>query len=172
MKMFKWITLNNWPIRYKLIMHFLLISILPAICLGILIALATDRIIEKQVNEHTSRLIGNVNKSLEAYAGNLQNITYFTSFNPQVRRFLSGEPAMQASETYDMRIFLQGFTTLYSEVAGILVVNAKGDYLSNEMYARTPRSLTEESWYKEAVDQKGIFSIVGPSLGKKCYHAR
>ena len=78
MKMFKWITLNNWPIRYKLIMHFLLISILPAICLGILIALATDRIIEKQVNEHTSQLIGNVNKSLEAYAGNLQNITYFT----------------------------------------------------------------------------------------------
>jgi two-component system sensor histidine kinase YesM len=55
MKMFKWITLNNWPIRYKLIMHFLLISILPAICLGILIALATDRIIEKQVNEHTSQ---------------------------------------------------------------------------------------------------------------------
>lgn len=166
MKMFKWITLNNWPIRYKLIMHFLLISILPAICLGILIALATDRIIEKQVNEHTSQLIGNVNKSLEAYAGNLQNITYFTSFNPQVRRFLSGEPAIQASEVYDMRIFLQGFTTLYSEVAGILVVNAKGDYISNEMYARTTRSLTEEGWYKEAVDQKGIFSIVGHPSGR------
>ncbi|WP_436239442.1 cache domain-containing sensor histidine kinase [Paenibacillus sp. LjRoot153] len=166
MKMFKWITLNNWPIRYKLIMHFLLISILPAICLGILIGLATDRIIEKQVNEHTSQLIGTVNKSLEAYAGNLQNITYFTSFNPQVKRFLIGETAIQASEAYDMRIFLKGFTTLYPEVAGILVVNAKGDYVSNEMYARTSRSLTEESWYKEAVDEKGIFSIVGHPSGR------
>ena len=165
MKMSKWFTLNNWPIRYKLIMHFLLISILPAICLGILIALATDRIIEKQVNEHTSQLIGNVNKSLESYAGNLQNITYFTSFNPQVMRFLSNEPAIQTTETYDMRRFLQGFTTLYSEVAGILVVNAQGDYISNEMYARTSRSLTEEDWYKEAVDHKGIFSIVGHPSG-------
>ena len=166
MKMFKWITLNNWPIRYKLIMHFLLISILPAICLGILIGLATDRIIEKQVNEHTSQLIGNVNKSLEAYAGNLQNITYFTSFNPQVMRFLSGESAIQTSEAYDMRVFLKGFTTLYPEVAGILVVNAKGDYVSNEMYARTSRSLTEESWYKEAINEKGIFSIVGHPSGR------
>ncbi|MZQ86267.1 HAMP domain-containing protein [Paenibacillus sp. 5J-6] len=166
MKMSKWFTLNNWPIRYKLIMHFLLISILPAICLGILIALATDRIIEKQVNEHTSQLIGNVNTSLESYAGNLQNITYFTSFNPQVMRFLSNEPAIQTTETYDMRRFLQGFTTLYSEVAGILVVNAQGDYISNEMYARTSRSLTEEDWYKEAVDRKGIFSIVGHPSGR------
>jgi two-component system sensor histidine kinase YesM len=166
LKTFKWITLNNWPIRYKLIMHFLLISILPAICLGVLIALATDNIIEKQVNDHTSQLIGNVNKSLESYAGNLQNITYFTSFNPQVQRFLSSESATQASEVYDMRIFLQGFTTLYPEVAGIMVVSANGDYISNEMYARTTQSLTEESWYKEAVDEKGIFKIVGHPSGR------
>ncbi|UJF32747.1 cache domain-containing sensor histidine kinase [Paenibacillus hexagrammi] len=156
-----WFQLNNWPIRYKLIMHFLLISILPAICLGVLIAWATDNIIEKQVNDHTSQLIGNVNKSLEFYAGNLQNMTYFISFNPQIKRFLSSDVKQPESEVYDMKKFLQGFTTLYTEVAGILVVNAKGEYLSNEMYARSSRSLTEENWYKEAVEEKGIFKLIG-----------
>jgi len=162
----RWFELNNWPIRAKLILHFLLISLLPAIFLGILIAWATDNIIEKQVNDHTSQLIGNVNKSLEFYASNLQNMTYFISFNPQIKRFLSEDIQQPESEMYDMRKFLQGFTTLYSEVAGIMVVNAKGEYLSNEMYARSSRSLTEESWYKEAVEERGIFKLIGHPSGR------
>lgn len=166
LRTFKWFEINNWPIRYKLILHFLLISIIPAICLGVLIAWTTDNIIEKQVNEHTSQLIGNVNKSLEVYAGNLQNITYFISFNPQVKRYLYNETVNQDTEEYDIRKFLQGFTTLYSEVAGIMVVNASGNYISNEMYARTSRSLTEEDWYKEAVAQKGIFKLIGHPSGR------
>ncbi|MBD0379030.1 cache domain-containing sensor histidine kinase [Paenibacillus sedimenti] len=161
----RWFQLNNWPIRAKLIMHFLLISLLPAIFLGVLIAWATDNIIEKQVNDHTSQLIGNVNKSLEFYASNLQNMTYFISFNPQIKRFLTSSMKQPESE-YDMRKFLQGFTTLYTEVAGIMVVNAKGEYLSNEMYARSSRSLTEERWYKEAVEEKGIFKLIGHPAGR------
>lgn len=45
--------LNNMPIRYKLIIHFLLISILPSIGLGLLIGWTVDRIVEEQSTENT-----------------------------------------------------------------------------------------------------------------------
>ncbi|WP_426448870.1 cache domain-containing sensor histidine kinase [Paenibacillus sp. S-38] len=162
--------MNDLPIRDKLIIHFLLIIILPSVLLGGSILWTVDRIIEKQVSENTLQLIGKVNKTLEAYAGNMQNITYFLSFQPEVKRFLERGPGAAqrgaAAEEYEIRQFMQGFTTLYPEVAGVLLVNAQGDYISNEMYARSSRSLTEEEWYKQAVASKGIFTMVGHPHGR------
>ncbi|NBD24600.1 cache domain-containing sensor histidine kinase [Paenibacillus glycinis] len=155
--------LNNWSIRYKLILHFLLISILPSLVIGLLMGWIVNGIVEKQVNGHTMQLIDNVNKSLDYYAGNIQNISYFISMNPDIQAFLNeGKKAVDDDhEEYRMSKFLQGFTSLYSEVAGIIVVRPNGDYFSNEMYARTGDSLAQETWYREAVEAKGIFKIIG-----------
>ncbi|WP_055107292.1 cache domain-containing sensor histidine kinase [Paenibacillus ihumii] len=162
------LSFNNLPIRYKLIIHFLLISILPSIGLGFLIHWTVDRVLDRQVTNNTLQLIGKVNESLETYVENLQNMTFLIAFNPDVQRFLEpgGKPVpapetVQEEDHYDIRKFLQGFTTLHSEVAGIMIVNSDGEYISNEMYARTPSDLRSESWYQEAVRNKGIFKIVG-----------
>ncbi|MGN7455324.1 cache domain-containing sensor histidine kinase [Paenibacillus pasadenensis] len=163
-----WLRLNNWPIRNKLIVHFLIVSTLPALGIGILVALATNGAIERQVNSHTEQLIGNVNKSLDHYAANVQSITYFIAMNPEIQSFLEGgSAALQDEETeYRASKFLEGFTTLYSEVAGIMVVNARGEYLSNDMYARNDRLLTEEDWYRQAVESQGIFQMIGHPVNR------
>jgi two-component system sensor histidine kinase YesM len=166
LKQLKSFQLNNLPIRYKLIIMFLLISILPSIGLGLLIDYTVERIVGKQVNENTLQLIGKVNKSMEFYVSNMQNMTYLIAFDSGVKNFLEGYDSLTTQEEqedaeYNLRKFLQGFTTLYSEIAGIMVVNSKGEYVSNELYARSTQSLAEESWYKEAVAGKGIFKIVG-----------
>lgn len=156
--------MNNLPIRYKLIIHFLLISILPSLGMGLLVNWTVERIIERQANNHTLQLIEKVNQTMEFYINNMQNITYLIAFDPDVNAFLEGrakEQGLDDNDYYGIRKYLQGFTTLHSEVAGILVVNKNGDYISNELYARSKKSLTEESWYKEAVERKGIFQIVG-----------
>ncbi|WP_183254971.1 cache domain-containing sensor histidine kinase [Anoxybacteroides tepidamans] len=161
----KYFQINNLPIRYKLIFLLLLITILPSIGLGSVTSWAVDRIIDRQINQNTLQLINQVNRTLEFYLSNMQNITYLTAFNPEIKRFLAGKEKWQGigetSDEYQIRQFLQGLTTLYPEVAGILVVNHKGKYISNEMYARSAKPLTEETWYKEAVRNKGIFKIIG-----------
>ncbi|WP_458119861.1 cache domain-containing sensor histidine kinase [Paenibacillus sp. Z6-24] len=73
---------------------------------------------------------------------------------------------LSGTSVYQIRQFLQGFTTVYPEIAGILIVNSSGDYISNEMYARYPRNLTQEQWYKQAVEHKGIFTIIGHPSGR------
>jgi two-component system sensor histidine kinase YesM len=161
--------MNNVPIRYKLIIHFMIISILPSICLGILISWAVNNVISKQVNANTLQLIGNANKSLESYVSEIQNITYLISFNSEVKDFLYQEQPqtkIDPNQMYDIQKFLQGFTTLHSEVAGILVLNSNNQYISNEMYARTSKNLTEEQWYKEAESSKGIFKLIGHTSGR------
>jgi len=157
--------IEDWPIRYRLITFFLLIGIIPALCLGLVIDWAASRIIERQVTNYTMQFIGNVNDSLETYADSLNNLSYFISFQPEVQRFLD-RAALTEEEEYKFRKFLQGITTLHTEVAGMIVVASDGTYISNEMYARTQRSLIEEDWYREAVANEGIFSIIGHPSGR------
>jgi len=157
--------MNNLPIRYKLIVLFMLISILPSIGLGFLISWTSDKIIERQVSENTLQLIAKVNKSLEFYVSNLQNMTYLISFNSDVRQFLE-KNTLDSGKEYEIHKFLQGFTTLHTEVAGILIMNQAGNYISNELYARTDKSLTEEAWYQEAVRSNGLFKVVGRPAGR------
>jgi len=40
------------------------------------------------------------------------------------------------SDHYEIRSFLQTVSTLYTEVAGILIVNSEGEAVSNELYGR------------------------------------
>ncbi|PLS08903.1 cache domain-containing sensor histidine kinase [Neobacillus cucumis] len=159
----KW-RINDFSIRYKLIVLLLLISIVPSIGLSILTSMTVERIIEKQVTENTLQLIGQVNKTLESYANNMQNISYLISFNPEIKSFIDQTQDSKPSgetDSYEMKEFLRNLTTLYPEVAGILVVNSSGKYVSNELYSDSNKNLTQEKWYKQAEENKGIFKILG-----------
>lgn len=157
---------RNLEIRYKLLVHFLFISILPSLALGVLTGWTVDSIMERQMNENTLQLIDKVNRNLEFYVSNVQNTSYLISFNPEIQKFLRGDrtadKTAQASSVYEAKKFLQGFTTLNSEMAGIMVVNSQGKYISNDMYATSPdEDLTLERWYQEAVAGRGIFRMIG-----------
>ncbi|MEC1520576.1 sensor histidine kinase [Neobacillus niacini] len=158
------IQINNLPIRYKLISHFLIISIIPIICLGLLINWTVERIVEEQVNKDTLQLISKVDEALEFYLNNMQRVTYFISYNESMQDFFhndSQQTGQNKTNEYEIQRYLRNFTTLLPEVAGVLVVNSSGEYVSNELYAPSTKDLTEESWYKEAVENKGIFKIIG-----------
>lgn len=154
----KW-KLNDIPIKHKLVTLLLIVTIVPAIFLSILIAVTVERVIEEQVTENTLQLIGQVNKSLEYYAGNMQNVSYLLSLDPEVEAFLKGKGTEE--EHYAIRQFMQRLTTLYPEAAGILVVNNKGEAVSNELYAPADQNVTEEDWYRQAVEGAGIFKMIG-----------
>ncbi|MGP4040045.1 cache domain-containing sensor histidine kinase [Gracilibacillus sp. D59] len=168
----RWTQINNIPIRYKLISHFLLISILPIFCLALLISWTVERVMEEQVNDNTLQLIDKVNESFEFYTSNLQSYTYMISNNQDVEQFLAGNesgPNAVSDNKYDIQRYLRNFTTVSPEVAGIMVVNDKGDYVSNELYAPSIIDLTETSWYQEAIENNGIFKIIGRPDGRRLH---
>ncbi|MBW5447952.1 HAMP domain-containing protein [Cohnella sp. CFH 77786] len=156
---------GNLPIRYKLLVHFLLITILPCLALGVMTDWVVNRIIDRQMNDNTQQLIAKVNRTLEFYVGNVQNTTYLLSSNPQIRKFLY-EDRLDRQARDDALAFMRSFPTLQTEIAGMMVVNSRGDYLSNDMYARSSQDLTLETWYQEGVAGKGIFKMIGHPVGR------
>ncbi|MDR4890073.1 sensor histidine kinase [Fredinandcohnia sp. QZ13] len=158
--------INDIPIRYKIVALLLIISILPSIGLGSLISLTVDKIIDKQVTDHTLQLLGQANKSLESYVENMQDISYFISMNPQVIDFLQQDEIKESDHEYEIEQFLQALTTVNPEIAGILIMDHKGNYISNELYPRNIHSLIEEEWYREAIENNGIFKIIGHPAGR------
>ncbi|WP_091020492.1 cache domain-containing sensor histidine kinase [Paenibacillus amylolyticus] len=167
------------PLRYQLMLLFLLFAIVPSVGLGLLVNWTVERVVERQVEGHTMQLIGKVNEALNSKMENLQNMTYLIAFEPDIDAFMNdkmplndddadGEPINMGTiaETEQNRLYgikqtLQGFTTLYPEIAGIVLVNASGDYISNEMYPRAEQSLIQENWYQKASANPGIFMVLG-----------
>lgn len=179
--------LRNMPLRYQLMLLFLLFAIVPSLGLGVLVNYTVERVVEQQVEGHTMQLIGKVNEAIDSKMENLQNMTYLIAFDPDVHTFMQGKIQLNNDEDrsginsednsksinpslneeknqdwlYGVKQKLQGFTTLYPEIAGIVLVNEKGDYISNEMYPRTEKNLTQEQWYIQAAKNRGIFTVLG-----------
>ncbi|WP_235193969.1 cache domain-containing sensor histidine kinase [Paenibacillus sp. FSL R5-192] len=157
---------------------FLLFAIVPSVGLGLLVNWTVERVVERQVEGHTMQLIGKVNEALNSKMENLQNMTYLIAFDPEIDAFMNDkmppnddagiEPMnmdtnaeTEQNRLYGIKQTLQGFTTLYPEIAGIVLVNASGDYISNEMYPRAEQSLIQENWYQKASANPGIFTVLG-----------
>lgn len=170
--------LRNMPLRYQLMLLFLLFAIVPSVGLGLLVNWTVERVVERQVEGHTIQLIGKVNEALNSKMENLQNMTYLIAFDPDIDAFMNDKVPLNddagiepmtmdtITETEQNRLYgikqtLQGFTTLYPEIAGIVLVNASGDYISNEMYPRAEQSLIQENWYQKASANPGIFMVLG-----------
>ncbi|MGN7353503.1 sensor histidine kinase [Paenibacillus sp. 2003] len=167
------------PLRYQLMLLFLLFAIVPSVGLGLLVNWTVERVVERQVEGHTMQLIGKVNEALNSKMENLQNMTYLIAFDPNIDAFMNDKMPLNdddagiepmtmdtITETEQNRLYgikqtLQGFTTLYPEIAGIVLVNASGDYISNEMYPRAEQSLIQENWYQKASANPGIFMVLG-----------
>lgn len=154
---------NDFSIRDKLIALFLLISIIPAIGLGLLVGVTIEKILGEQATQNTLQLIDQVNTTLESSITNVQNVSYLISMDSQVNAFFSYDQNQynEEEQDYSIRQKMQGFTSLYPEIAGILLINREGEYISNELYAQSNVDLTKEMWYEEAVSNKGIFKIIG-----------
>lgn len=157
---------------------FLLFAIVPSVGLGLLVNWTVERVVERQVEGHTMQLIGKVNEALNSKMENLQNMTYLIAFDPEIDAFMNDKMPLnddagiepmnmdtnaetEQNRLYGIKQTLQGFTTLYPEIAGIVLVNASGDYISNEMYPRVEQSLIQENWYQKASANPGIFTVLG-----------
>ncbi|MEK4528354.1 sensor histidine kinase [Paenibacillus sp. BGI2013] len=166
------------PLRYQLMLLFLLFAIVPSVGLGLLVNWTVERVVERQVEGHTMQLIGKVNEALNSKMENLQNMTYLIAFDPYIDAFMDDKmppnddegivpmnmdtnAETEQNRLYGIKQTLQGFTTLYPEIAGIVLVNAHGDYISNEMYPRAEQSLIQENWYQKASANPGIFMVLG-----------
>jgi two-component system, sensor histidine kinase YesM len=160
--------LKGHSIRVKLLLYFFTLILLPIVTLGVLGNVIYSESIENQTNMHTAQMIEQVTRNVEFYIHDMENIIYYLSHEPMVVDFLKRENIGAPTESADteVRRVLRTYTDTHQEIAGILIVNEKDRYISNEMYRIARDPLTDEMWYKRAVASPKTIQLFSKPIGR------
>lgn len=159
--------LKGENLRFKLLLYFFTLILLPTVTLGVLGNVIYSRSIEDQATAHTGQMIEQVTRNVEFYIHDMENIIYYLSDDPQIIAFMKhqndddSEDMMQES-----RRVLKTYSAVHQEVAGILVVNDNNFYISNGMDRISRDPLTEESWYKRAFASPKMIHLFSKPIGR------
>ncbi len=153
-------------IRSKLLLYFFTLILLPTVTLGVLGNVIYSRSMEEQTNRHTEQMIEQVTRNVEFYIHDMENIMYYLSQEPQVTSFLRQESSDKEEAERQVRRILGVYTSAHPEVAGILVVNSKDAYISNEIHRVSRDPLIDEMWYKRAVVSPKELQLFSKPIGR------
>ena len=157
-------------IRSKLLLYFFTLILLPIVTLGVLGNVIYSKSIEDQANVHTEQMIEQVNRNVEFYIRDMENIIYYLSNDPQVIAFLqvTKKGGGDESEEFNPEVkrILKTYTDIHPEIAGILVVNDHNLYSSNTMQRISRDPLTDESWYKRAFASPTMIQLFSKPIGR------
>ena len=155
-------------IRFKLLLSFVAVIVLPLLTLGVLGPFISARTLESEATGHTLQLIRQVTRNIEFYVRQTESIISVVSANPDVRSFLAvSVAAPSATGRHDSALqLLQSISDAHPEIAGILVVSADGRTLSNEIQPITRDPLTDEPWYQEAALSPGSVRLLPRPIGR------
>jgi len=153
-------------IRSKLLLYFFTLILLPIVTLGVLGNVIYSKSIEEQANEHTGQMIEQVTRNVEFYIHDMENIVSYLLGDPQIIAFLRTTKEGDESLNNEVRRILRTYTNVHPEIAGILIVNEKNLYISNEMHRISRDPLTDETWYKRAIASPNAMQLFSKPIGR------
>lgn len=161
-------SLKGENIRFKLLLYFFTLILLPIVTLGVLGNVIYSKSIEDQANGHTEQMIEQVTRNVEFYIHDMENIIYYLSNDPQINAFLVLKGAGNSEELRDHEVLriLKTYTDSHPEIAGILIVNESNFYISNGMHRISRDPLTEEIWYKRAFTSPKTMQLFSKPIGR------
>ncbi|GMA98456.1 sensor histidine kinase [Pelosinus sp. IPA-1] len=160
--------LKGENLRFKLLLYFFTLILLPTVTLGVLGNVIYSKSIEDQATVHTGQMIEQVTRNVEFYIHDMENIIYYLSDDPQIIAFMKHQNDENDSEDIiqESRRVLKTYSDVHQEVAGILVVNDNNFYISNGMDRISRDPLTEESWYKRAFASPKVIHLFSKPIGR------
>jgi two-component system sensor histidine kinase YesM len=155
--------------RFKLLSYFSVLIIFPIVTLGIVGNMVYVKSIEEETNKHTIQMIEQVKNNVEFNVKDMENIISYISSEPEVIESMSIVNSLDANRVSietEVRRILSSYTNVHPEIAGILVVNQNGYYLSNEMYKIARDPLTHETWYNKAILNPDKIQLFSKPIGR------
>ncbi|WP_314589310.1 sensor histidine kinase [Paenibacillus terrigena] len=164
-----WTTFQSKSIQFKLTVYFLILILFPLSTLGFLGDVIYSRSIERETNQHTIQIIEQINKNVEFYIHDMENMIDILSQDPNVLTFFQIKSNLENNRVdveTEVRRNLANFKHVHPEVAGIVIVNPNDLYISNEEYRISRDPLTNEFWYKQAIESKDQLQLISRPLGR------
>ena len=159
-------TFMNKSIGEKLIIYFLGIILTLTLTITYFGNLAYRESINKSQNENTNQIIKQISNNIDFYVEKSENIINYMSTDPRILKFLNDNEKENHNIEDEAYKSIYRFTKFNSEIAGIMVVNMNGGYISDVMNKVSRDSLTNEEWYKTSIEDPENIHIYTKPIGR------
>ncbi|QAA30259.1 sensor histidine kinase [Clostridium manihotivorum] len=160
----------NSSMRRKLILYFFLVILVPTVTITILGNLIYKNSMSDEQQANTKQMIKQISDNIDFYIKDTENIANYLSQDPSVLAFLNSNSIDENNYKDDissnaMKI-ISRFVNLHPEIAGIMIVNKNDSYVSDVMYRISRDPLTNERWYKKAMENKDNINLFSKPVGR------
>ena len=143
----------NKSMSYKLIVYFFGVILAVTITITTLGNLLYKNSINHSQNENTNQIIKQINNNLESYVHDTENIINYMSTDPRIIKFLNDNKLENNEMEVEAYRSMYNFTKFNPKIAGIMIVNNNGGYISDVMNKVSRDSLSNEEWYSKAYNE-------------------
>jgi two-component system sensor histidine kinase YesM len=116
---------------------------------------------ERLLMQNTQQMLSQMGLILDFYTTSMESTINIVENAAPTEAFING-----SADTEALRRFLRTITANRPEIAGILVVNGNGKYVSDGIFQRSRDSLLNENWYKRAAENPGQYVMISKPVGR------
>ena len=156
----------NKSIGDKLIFYFFGVILVVTITITTLGNLLYKNSINFSQNENTNQIIKQINSNIESYVKITENIINYMSCDPRIIKFLNDNKPENNDMEDEAYKSIYNFIKFNPEIAGIMVVNNNGGYISDVMNKVSRDSLTNEDWYSKACNKPENIHLFTKPIGR------
>jgi len=156
----------NKSIGDKLIFYFFGVILVVTITITTLGNLLYKNSINFSQNENTNQIIKQINSNIESYVKNTENIINYMSCDPRIIKFLNDNKPENNDMEDEAYKSIYNFIKFNPEIAGIMVVNNNGGYISDVMNKVSRDSLINEDWYSKACNKPENIHLFTKPIGR------
>jgi two-component system sensor histidine kinase YesM len=154
-------------IRYKLLVSFVAVMLLPLATLGIIGPLISAKVIEQETTASMEQVISHVARNTDLYIRQLEALISIIAQNDSINAFFDTAQGVPSPDIEARaKRFLHTVTIANPEIAGILVVNTADRSLSNEIRPIARDPLLFEFWYRVAVQDPSSVHLLPRPIGR------
>ena len=157
----------NKSIESKLIVYFFGIILMLTITITLWGNMSYKKSINSSQNDNTNQIIAQINNNIDFYVNNTENIINYLSRDPRVLKFFEDNRLVNDDLENPVYNSIYNYTSSIPEIAGIMVVNQNGGYISDVMNKVSRDSLLSEEWYKKSCDEPEKMYIKVKPVGRK-----
>ncbi|MDS0524224.1 sensor histidine kinase [Clostridium sp. SHJSY1] len=156
----------NKGIGEKLIFYFFAVILLVTVTITTLGNLLYKKSINISQNENTNQIIKQINNNVEAYINNVENIINYMSIDSRILKFFNENKLENDDMEDEAYKSIYNYTKFNPKIAGIMIVNKSGGYISDVMNKVSRDSLITEEWYRKACNEPQVIHLFTKPVGR------
>lgn len=156
----------NKSIKDKLIFYFFGVILLVTLTITTLGNLLYKNSINFSQNENTNQIIKQINNNIESYVNNTENIINYMSIDPRILKFFNDNKLENNDLEDEAYKSIYNFVKFNRDIAGIMIVNRNGGYISDVMNRVSRDSLITEEWYSKAYNDPENIQVFTKPVGR------